>query len=161
MIDVNDLKKIFCEYIATHLLLEPKDKILLAISGGPDSMVLLHLFTRLTKINFGIFHLNHQLREEAEEEGEFVTDLAENLNIPCHYYRYNVPRYLRKTGLSLETGARDIRYQLIDQCMAKHGYTKTAFGHHSDDQAETVLLNLLRVLGYGVWRNATATGTLY
>ena len=143
----HDLINVFREYIQTHRLLNSDDKVLVAVSGGPDSMALLHLFARLEEVDFGVFHLNHQLRDEAVEEGEYVADVSKKYGICCHTYNYDVPQYLKDTGESLETGARTIRYQLINQCMEEHGYTKTALGHHRDDQAETVLLNLLRGTG--------------
>lgn len=143
----HDLINIFREYIKTHGLLRPDDKVLVCVSGGPDSMALLHLFTRMEEVDFGIFHLNHQLRDEAVQEAEYVADVAKKHGVCGHIYSYDVPQYLKDTGESLETGARTIRYRLINQCMEEHGYTKAAFGHHRDDQAETVLLNLIRGTG--------------
>lgn len=142
-----DLLQLFAGTIQSHQMIEPRDKILVAVSGGPDSMALLHLFHRWQKVPFGVFHLNHQFRKEAVLESEFVKNMADKFGVVSHIYTYNVEDYLDDTGVSKQTGARQIRHKLINECMVKHGYTKVAFGHHLDDQAETVLMRLLRGTG--------------
>lgn len=142
-----DLLQTFEKMIRTEQLIESGDRVLLAVSGGPDSMALLHLFHRWKQVPFGVFHLNHQFRKEADEEEEYVRQMAEKLQVPHHIYSYNVDQYLEISGESKQAGARHIRYKLLNQCCTQHGYTKIALGHHKDDQAETVLMHFLRGAG--------------
>lgn len=123
------------------------DRVIVAVSGGPDSMALLHLFATRTKLPVGVFHLNHEFRECAQDEAEFVEKMAKKWQMKSHIYRYNVIDYLERTGESKQSGARNVRYSLLEQCVAEHGYTKVALAHHSDDQAETVLMRILRGAG--------------
>lgn len=129
------------------LFLGPGERILVAVSGGPDSMALLHLFLRWDKERIGVFHLNHRFRAEAAEEARFVADYAERFSVPAHITSYDINRYLRQSGDSKQQGARKIRYRLLRACAEKEGYARIALGHHGDDQAETVLMRLLRGSG--------------
>jgi len=142
-----DLLIEFASNIQVRQLLNSNDKVLVAVSGGPDSMALLHLLYRLGTVSLGVFHLHHQLRAAADEEAEYVAQYAAQLQLQCHLYRYDVARYAQEQKLSVETSAREIRYRLLRECMEKYGYTKVALGHHKDDQAETVLMHLIRGSG--------------
>lgn len=142
-----DLLSEFSANIQTQQLLKPSDRVLVAVSSGPDSMALLHLLHRMASVELGIFHLNHQLRPEADEEAEYVAALGRQLGLPVYVYQYDVNRYCKEQQLSVEAGAREVRYRLMQDCLEKHGYTKIALGHHKDDQAETVLLHLIRGTG--------------
>ncbi len=95
----------------------------------------------------GVFHLNHRFRPEAEAEARFVADYAAGLGIPAHITSYDINRYLEQSGESKQQGARRIRYRLLRTCAEKEGYGCIALGHHGDDQAETVLMRLLRGSG--------------
>ncbi len=143
----NDLLSAFMANISAEKLLEPNDKILIAVSSGPDSMALLNLLYRLEKFSLGIFHLNHQLRDEADREERFIVDFGKKLGLPVHSFRFDVLGYCQEQQVSVETGARQIRYQLMKECSAKYDYNKIALGHHQDDQAETVLMHLIRGSG--------------
>lgn len=137
----------FAAEIQVRQLLMPEDKLLVAVSGGPDSMVLLDLFRRLGNVKFGIFHLNHQLREQASAEAAFVEEIGNQLGVAVHLYNYDVKQYSKDTKVSVETAARTIRYQMMEQCLKEYGYTKIALGHHRDDQVETILMHLFRGSG--------------
>lgn len=127
-------------------MLTVTDKVVVAVSGGPDSMALLHLLAR-TGHELGVFHLNHQFRKNAWQEALFVEDVVKKLGIVFHGESYDVASYLKRTGESKQQGARHVRYSLLEKLCEEFGYTKVALGHHLDDQAETVFLRLLRGSG--------------
>lgn len=121
------------------------------VSGGPDSIALLHLLNRLREdLGFGLYagHLNHMFRgEEADADAGLVENLAGEWQIPLINQKINVPEYIRQHRLSPEQGAREVRYRFFEEAAAGVGAGKVALGHHADDQAETVLLNLIRGAG--------------
>jgi tRNA(Ile)-lysidine synthase len=137
--------------IAAHSMLERGDHLVVAVSGGPDSVALLRLLFLLTdefRLHLTTAHLNHGLRtEEADEEEAFVRRLSDAMGIACICRRVDI-RALRegKRG-SLEEICREERYHFLDETAEKCGAVKIAVGHHRDDQAETVLLHLLRGSG--------------
>jgi tRNA(Ile)-lysidine synthase len=132
-------------------MLVPGDRVLVGVSGGPDSMALLHLLSRLApelKIRLGVAHLNHCLRgRSADRDAGAVNRAAAALNIPCHMGRARVMKVKRKLGLSLEEAGRRVRYAFFNRTMVDAGYNKLALGHQSDDNAEQVLMALLRGAG--------------
>jgi tRNA(Ile)-lysidine synthase len=126
------------------------DRVLAGVSGGPDSVALLGLLNELStrlSITLGIAHLNHCLRPEAEKEARFVETLSEKLGLPFHLEKFDVNAYRRTHGLSLEEAAREVRYTFYKRVLTSAGYQKIALGHHSEDNAEMVLMNLLRGSG--------------
>lgn len=124
---------------------------MVGVSGGPDSMALLHLLSRLApelKIRLGVAHLNHCLRgAAADRDAEVVCRAAASLKYPCHMGRARVLKVKQKLGLSLEEAARRVRYAFFNKTMADEGYNKLALGHHLDDNAEQMLMALLRGTG--------------
>jgi len=114
-------------------------------------MALLHLLVQAPfheTIELGVAHLNHCLRgEAADEEAKFVSRTAAALNLPCHVGRARVLNLKRKLGLSTEEAAHRVRYAFFKKIMADGGYNKLALGHHMDDNAEQLLLVLLRGTG--------------
>lgn len=123
-------------------------KILVAVSGGPDSMALLHLLLDLEDLygtKLGVAHLNHGLRPEAEEEEAFVASMAKSLGLPFFTRKSNLMESW--PGLSLEEAGRMARYAFFNEIMAKEGFDRIATAHHADDQAEQILMNLLRGCG--------------
>lgn len=124
-----------------------QDRILVAVSGGPDSMVLLHLLWRFNARKVGVFHLNHGFRETASQDAEFVREYADRLGVPAQIEAYDVTGFLSSSGESKQQGARKIRYQLLRNFAEANGYHRIALGHHGDDQAETVLMRILRGAG--------------
>ncbi|WP_300462968.1 tRNA lysidine(34) synthetase TilS [Desulfobacula sp.] len=132
-------------------LLAPGDRVLAAVSGGPDSVALvlsLLAFKEKYALTIGIAHMNHRLRgEESLRDNTFVQALADKLDLPFHGERVNVKAYAKTHRLSLEEAGRDVRYRFFEQVADRHGYTKIATGHNKDDNAELVLMNLLRGAG--------------
>ncbi|HKM42671.1 MAG TPA: tRNA lysidine(34) synthetase TilS [Limnochordia bacterium] len=130
-----------------QLSVTQQDRILVAVSGGPDSMVLLHLLWRFNAKRIGVFHLNHGFREAASQEAEFVEEYADKLGIPAQIESYDITGFLSTSGESKQQGARKIRYQLLRNFAEANGYHRIALGHHGDDQAETVLMRMIRGSG--------------
>ncbi|MEJ2037954.1 MAG: tRNA lysidine(34) synthetase TilS [Desulfosarcinaceae bacterium] len=128
-------------------MLKAGDKVLVAVSGGPDSQMLLHLMLDLVpafSLRLGIAHVNHGLRPgAAEKEALDVENLARRHNLPFHLHHAKLHRH---SG-SLEEKGRLARYAFFDDVAQSHHYTKIALGHHAGDNAEVVLMNLVRGSG--------------
>ena len=134
-----------------HRLVETGDAVLVGVSGGPDSVALVHIllaFAPAYSFRIAIAHLNHCLRQnESDRDEAFVTELAKRLELPLHVERQDVRRYQLRHHLSLEEAAREVRYRFYHAIAARFGYDKIALGHHADDNAELILMGLLRGSG--------------
>ncbi|WP_300277188.1 tRNA lysidine(34) synthetase TilS, partial [Peptacetobacter sp.] len=141
----------FVETIDKHNMISDGDKIIVALSGGPDSVCLIHLLNRLKESrNLEIYaaHLNHQIRGiEAQMDAMYVSELCNKLNIPVFIKSVDVPAYCEKNGLSLEEGARKVRYEMLYEIKRRTGSNKIAVGHNMNDQAETVIMRIMRGTG--------------
>lgn len=138
--------------IKGHGLLFPGDRVVVGVSGGPDSVMLLHWLYRYQKrwdLSLLAVHLNHQLRPEADEEEDYVARLCRQWDIPCLTFRRDVGRWARERKLSIQVAARQCRYELFAQVARERGFNKIALAHHGDDQVETVMLRLVRGAGPG------------
>ena len=137
--------------IRTFHMVQNGDTVLVAVSGGADSVALVHILLDLAprySLGIAIAHLNHCLREQESDRDEaFVASLAKQLELPFYSGREDVFRYQKQHRLSLEDAARQVRYHFYDSIAAEYGYGKIALGHHGDDNAELVLMNLLRGSG--------------
>ncbi|WP_155313261.1 tRNA lysidine(34) synthetase TilS [Desulfosarcina ovata] len=137
--------------LARHQMINAGDRILVGVSGGPDSMALLHLLHHLAPsldIHLGVAHLNHCLRGlAADADAALVRRASSALNHPCHEGRAHVSRVKQGLHLSPEEAARRVRYAFFNKTMRDGGYNKLALGHHLDDNAEQMLLALLRGSG--------------
>ncbi len=137
--------------IRQHGLFEKGDTVLVGVSGGADSVCLLHILNQL-KEEFGIriygAHIHHGIRgEEADRDAEFVRKLCKKLKITYSLRKISVPEFAEQEGLSEETAGRVLRYRCFREiCVAKE-ITKIATAHHRNDQAETVLMRMLRGAG--------------
>ncbi|MFZ9937362.1 MAG: tRNA lysidine(34) synthetase TilS [Luteolibacter sp.] len=118
---------------------------LVAVSGGADSVALLHLLHRAGFRNLVVCHLDHRLRGRAStSDARFVSQLASRLGVKCEPGRADVRTMMKQSGESLETAARRARHAFFVECARKHRCRRVLLAHHADDQAETVLWNLLR-----------------
>ena len=137
--------------ILTHRMFKRGDSVLVAVSGGPDSIALVHIISVLAaeySLRPAIAHLNHCLRgSDSDRDAEFVAGTARHLDLPIYVQRENVRAFQQRRRLSLEEAARLVRYGFYEATAAEHGFNKIALGHHSDDNAELVLMNLLRGSG--------------
>ncbi len=137
--------------IGRYHLLNKGDRLIIGVSGGVDSMVLLHLLNACRQefeISLVVAHVNHGLRpKEAEKEAELVQREAERLGWPYEYGQFNVKEFQKMGGFSPQDGARRIRFHFFNSLLKKHGANKIALGHNADDQVETVLLRLIRGSG--------------
>ena len=144
------LDRLVDEALTKFGLIAEGDSVLVGVSGGPDSVALLHLLLDRApglSLHLGVAHLNHQLRDGADRDEEFVRQLAAALGLPFHGQRADVRAWQARHRLSLEEAARQVRYAFFEEVCAANGYAKIALGHHADDNAETLLLHLLRGSG--------------
>lgn len=132
-------------------LLQPGTAVVLGFSGGADSVCLLHVLKVLAKLrHFSIFavHINHMLRgAESDGDESFVREVCKSWHIPLWVFREDIIMYSKEKGCSIEEAGRIIRYERFYQVMEETGSQYIAVAHHSQDQAETVFLNLLRGSG--------------
>lgn len=139
--------KRFLLFIKEKQLIQKEDRILLASSGGSDSMVLSDLFYR-TGFDFGIAHCNFQLREkDAEYDEAFVTGYAREKHIPFHVIRFETRKYAKEQHLSIQEAARQLRYDWFEEIRKQYDYTFIATAHHKNDHVETLLLNFFKGTG--------------
>ncbi len=137
----------FQQYINKYNLIAEGDKLILALSGGIDSMVLADLLLK-SKVEFVAAHCNFHLRgNESDGDDWFVRKFAEKRGIQCYVKHFETEKYAAKYGISIEMAARDLRYGWFEQLRQQLGYDKIAVAHHADDQAETFFINLLRGAG--------------
>lgn len=137
----------FLTYIQDQHLWQPNDKILLAVSGGIDSMVLVQLCLS-AKVAFGIAHCNFGLRgSESDGDQTLVEQLATAKSIPFHLARFDTKTIAEKQQKSIQIVARTLRYDWFEQLRQEHGYTVVATAHHLNDSVETVLMNLTNGCG--------------
>ena len=137
--------------IRQHDLLPRGETVVVGVSGGPDSLCLLHVLLTLRgefDCNLRVAHLNHQLRgAEADADAEFVSDLASRWQLPCAIGSRDVATLARQNKLSLEEAARQARYTFLAEVAAANGSRMIAVAHNADDQAESVLMHFLRGSG--------------
>lgn len=139
------------ETIARYSMFKAGDAVLIAVSGGPDSVTLVNILNIIAgdySLHLAVAHLNHCLREgESDRDAEFVAALARKFDLPFYLEKKDVRAIQRRRRLSPEEAARRVRYEFYDAIASKDGFNKIALGHHSDDNAELILMNLLRGSG--------------
>jgi len=137
--------------IARQKMLSHGDRVLVGVSGGADSVALVHILHRLStglNLRIGAAHLNHALREkDADRDAAFVRTFARRMGLPCFDDRLDVARQQQNRGGNLEEAGRQARYRFFTQTAQREGFNKIALGHHADDNAELVLMNMLRGAG--------------
>ena len=133
--------------IQKYNMINNGDGVVVGVSGGPDSISLLYVLNNLQKkLNIKIYvaHINHMIREEADEESEYVRNNCKKLNIEFYMEKLNVQEEARKLKIGTEEAGRNIRYSFFEEVAQKVGANKIATAHNSNDNAETVLMNIVR-----------------
>jgi len=139
--------KRFRDFISRNHLFQSHEPVLLAVSGGVDSVVMSKLFS-LSGFRFGIAHCNFKLRgRDSEDDRKFVAELASRLNAPFFSEEFETRQHASERGISVEMAARELRYRWLEETRKAHGYHRIATAHHRDDSIETVLLNLIKGTG--------------
>ncbi|NTW59304.1 MAG: tRNA lysidine(34) synthetase TilS, partial [Nitrospirae bacterium] len=131
--------------------LSPGDRVVVAVSGGPDSVCMLRAllaFMSEYELTLHVAHLDHRFRgEESAAEAQFVRGLAARLGLPATIEASDVPAYCRERGLSAQAGAREVRYAFLQEVAKREHAARIALGHTANDQAETLLMRLIRGAG--------------
>ncbi|MBR4964635.1 MAG: tRNA lysidine(34) synthetase TilS [Alistipes sp.] len=137
----------FEKYVEENELFTHDDKLLLTVSGGVDSMVMMALVAA-AGYRFGVAHCNFQLRgKESDEDELLVESEAKRLGVEFFNKRFDTEGEMERTGESMEMAARRLRYQWFKELCDEHGYTAIAIAHHSNDSIETFFINMLRGTG--------------
>ncbi|UCD15919.1 MAG: tRNA lysidine(34) synthetase TilS, partial [Candidatus Omnitrophota bacterium] len=142
------IKDIVKNTIKEYGLLKKKDKVMLGVSGGPDSVCLLYLMQELSKeykLKLVCAHFNHRLRREAGEEEAFVKRICQDLGIKFISEKKDVKKFFK--GDSLEQTARNLRFDFFLRCLRQTRIKKLALAHHKDDLVETILMRIIRGTG--------------
>jgi tRNA(Ile)-lysidine synthase len=142
------------KFIRKYNMYLEEDRVLLGVSGGRDSMVMLdilHKLKNILKISIAVAHLNHSLRDSADEEEDFVEKECRKRNIPFYSKKVDVLKYAEENKMGVEEAARKIRYDFFNEIMEEKRYEKIAVAHYSKDLSETLLYRLSKGTGiYGV-----------
>lgn len=144
------------ETIVNNNLIKNNDKIILGVSGGPDSICMLYVLNNLKNrfkeelgINYELLvaHINHSLRDEADLETEYVKEVAKKNNIPVYVLKADIKEIAAKEKISEEMCGRNVRYDFFNKILKEEKADKIAIAHNEDDNIETILLNLSRGTG--------------
>lgn len=135
--------------IKKYELIKNGDNIVVGVSGGPDSMALLSVLINLkqaSNINYEIYvaHINHMIREEADLETEYVIEFCKEHNIECYVKKEKVEELAKKNKIGTEEAGRKLRYEFFNEVAKKVNASKVATAHNANDNAETVLMNIIR-----------------
>lgn len=136
--------------IKNNNLIKKDDKVIVAVSGGPDSMCLVDCLYKLKdELEFKIVvaHVNHGIREESEQEKVYVETYCNDRNIPFYYLKVDVPALSKEQKISEETCGRNVRYDFFEEVREKENATSIAVAHNLNDNVETILLNIIRGCG--------------
>ncbi len=135
------------QHIHHHRLFKQEDRLLLAVSGGLDSILLLEILHQLG-YNITVAHCNFNLRGiESDMDATFVVEYCDNLKVPVYQHTFQTDKYAIENKISIQMAARDLRYQWFEKLCVTHGYSSIVTAHHANDHAETILLNLIRGTG--------------
>ena len=146
-----DIIKEFLEFINEKELISKGDKIVVGLSGGPDSVCLINLLCSIKEelnLKLVAVHINHMIRGEAANQDEiFAKELCENLHVDFYSKRIDINNYAKENKLSSESAGREVRYEYFNKIMKKLSFNKIATAHNANDQAETILMRIMRGTG--------------
>ncbi len=138
------------EFIRQFDIIEKNNSVLLGVSGGPDSVFMLHVLNKLkNEMNFSIAvaTFNHKLRDEAKEESEFVKEICNKMNVRFFYGEGNVREYARKDKISIEEAARKERFEFLFKIKKEYKFDKIALAHNKNDFVETMIIHIAKGSG--------------
>ena len=144
------MENVVLKTIKKYDLIKSGDKIVLGVSGGPDSIFMFEILNKLKdKLDFKIIvcHVNHMIREEAVDDEDFVKDICKKNNIECYVKRIDVKNYANNNKIGTEEAGRIVRYDFFEEVLNKTNSNKIATAHNKNDKAETIIMNLLRGTG--------------
>ena len=144
------LKEQVINTIKKYNLIKNEDRVVVGVSGGPDSICLLHILNEIKNdLNFEIYvaHINHMIRKVADEETEYVKTFCKNLGIECYIKRIDVQKIANNLKRGTEETGRQIRYEFFNEVLEKTNSNKIATAHNNNDKAETIIMNILRGSG--------------
>lgn len=144
------MEKFVLDTIKKYKLINSNDKIVIGVSGGPDSMCLLNIMKNIkNKLNFEICvaHINHMIREEASEDEKYVQEYCRKNNIDFFVKHFDVIQYAKQNKIGTEEAGRNVRYKFFNEILENTESNKIAIAHNANDNAETVLMNLMRGSG--------------
>lgn len=148
---IEGIRKRFLDYIKENSLVEKGDGIVIGLSGGPDSVCLLHLLCSVREeldLKLAAAHINHMIRgKEADDDEQYSKELCNTLGVRFFSLRKDVEGYGKEEGLSSETAGRKVRYDFFNEVLENLQYSKIATAHNANDQAETILLRIMRGTG--------------
>ena len=136
--------------IEKYNLIDSGDKIVLGVSGGPDSLFMLDILNKLREklqIEIVVAHINHMIRPEAEEEEQFVKEFCGKINVEFYSKRIEVEKYANNNKIGLEEAGRKIRYEFFEEICKQIGANKIAIAHNKNDKVETMIMHALRGSG--------------
>lgn len=146
------MKEKVLETIKKYNLIENGDKLVLAVSGGPDSMAMLNILNDLKKeavidFNFCVAHINHMIRKEAKDDEEYVRKYCNQNGIDFYSKSIDVQKLANNNKVGTEEEGRIVRYKFFDEVLEKTGFNKIAIAHNKNDKAETIIMNIIRGSG--------------
>lgn len=148
------MKNKVLETIKKYKLIENGDRLVLGVSGGPDSITMLNILNNLRNdrnlhMSFDIIvaHVNHLIREEAKEDEKFVEDFCKKINVPFYSKSIDVQRIANNNKIGTEEAGRNARYEFFDEILKKTNSNKIAVAHNKNDKVETIIMNMLRGSG--------------
>ena len=145
------LEEKILDTIKKNDLIKNGDTIVVGVSGGPDSMALLNVLINLNNNNLSykiiVAHVNHGIRKEADEETKFVEEFCQKNNIQCFIKKENVNELAKQNKIGTEEAGRNLRYSFFEEVAIKNNANKIATAHTANDNAETVLMNIIRGSG--------------
>lgn len=147
---MNEVEEKVLKTIQKYNLICSNDKIVLGVSGGPDSLFMLYILNKLKdqlKFEIVVAHINHMIREEANSEEEFVEEFCRKINIEFYSKRIDVEKYANNNKIGLEEAGRKIRYEFFEEILEKTNANKIAIAHNKNDKVETIIMHLLRGSG--------------
>ena len=122
-------------------LIQPNDKIILGVSGGPDSISMLNILKEIKnelQIEIYVAHINHMIREEADEDEQYVQNYCDKNNLQCFVKRIDVQQFANNNKIGTEEAGRNIRYEFFEEILQKVGANKIAVAHNKNDKIEVI-----------------------